>query len=255
MKNSSDAVESLQTDRGFLYGDGLFETVLVVDSRVRWLDHHVARLRHSGAALGFPEDIVDEAVTALVGVEDSEDGLWRVTLTRPGRGVDYGGTGTVKVQHRPWAPRDRPRLTAALGYYFPGDIVAEYKTTSRMRYVQARRRAREAGFDDALLLSLDAGRGAVIVGETTAASVFVVQDDEVVTPMASGIVRGVTRKGILEGGQWGGLPVSERWVEAGELDTAREIVLVNAGGVVAAASYGDRPLDDRWASRLASELP
>jgi branched-chain amino acid aminotransferase len=240
-------------DRGFLFGDGLFETVRVASGRVRWLERHVARLRRSGAALGFPGQMLEEAVAALEAVVDEEDGIWRVTVTRPGDGMDYGGTGMVSVRHRPVSELERPHLTTLSGYFFPEDETARHKTTSRMRYVEARRRGRLSGFDDVVLVC-PTPQG-VLVGEATASSLFVVFEDEVVTPLVEGLVAGVTRAGIVEGGQWAGLPVRERRVYADELDRCVELALVNAGGVVAAASLNGRPLGDEWTRGLDEELP
>ncbi|MFU8805398.1 MAG: aminotransferase class IV, partial [Bradymonadaceae bacterium] len=142
-----------EDDRGFLYGDGLFETVRVENGSIRWLDRHIDRLRSSGKALGFPEEIIDDGCACLESLVDEDPGIWRVTVTRPGQGVAFGGSGHVSIRHRPLQPIHRPTLTLAHGFFHPGDVLARHKTTSFIRYVEARRRANEAGFDNAVLTS------------------------------------------------------------------------------------------------------
>ncbi len=241
-----------EEDRSFLYGDGLFETVRVRDDgSVRWLDKHVARLRGSGKALGYPDEQLEHGVEALRSLSHREAGVWRVTVSRPGHGVAFGGEGSVLLRHRPWAPPARPRLTIARGFYLPGDFLAEHKTTSFMRYVEARRRAQQQGFDDAVLAS-----GTGLVGEASAANIVAIVEGRAVTPAARGILPGVTREGLLELAAERGQPIEERELTLDELERADEVILLSAGlGALAAASLDERELGDAWAARFREWLP
>ena len=105
-------------------------------------------------------------------------------------------------------------------------------------YVEAKRRARMDGFDDAILIS-----SCGLVGESSAANIFVVIDGEVVTPTLQGIVSGVTRAGLLAIATQHQVSIREREVCVDELKRANEIVLVSAGvGAIAAASLLGRLL-------------
>src|SRR5690554_2665055 len=133
----------MDDDRSFLYGDGLFETVRVEKGQVRFLDHHRARLRRSASVLGFAEGRVEEACR-LLGAPAGLDGLWRVTISRDGEGVAFGGSGRVSARWRGGLPElSAPRLVTMQGFYFPGDALAEHKTTSWLRSVELRRRAQD----------------------------------------------------------------------------------------------------------------
>lgn len=240
-------MNDLFDDRGFLFGDGLFETIRVDRGQVRWLDLHLARLRQSGKELAFPEELIEEAVLALESTLDQKEGIWRVTVTRDGQDMAFGGSGHVHLRHRPFPELIRPRLNVMEGFFHPADLMARYKTTSYIRYVEARRRARVEGFDDALLTSPQG-----LIGETSAANVFIVFDGEVATPPLEGILDGVTRRGLLD--EYPEIVVREIGIE--ELDRAREIALVSAGiGVLAARSLLGRPLDEAWSRSAQERLP
>lgn len=222
---------------------------------VRWLERHLARLRASGQALGFPQFVIEEGCAALEACAAGDvPGIWRVTVSRPGISeegkVDWGGTGGVGVRHRAFHEPERPRLGLAAGYYLPDDVLRVHKSTSFLRYVEARRQARLQGFDDAILVS-----GSGLVGEASAANIVVVLDGKAVTPPLCGIVAGVTRAGLLEIGAQRGWPIEERAIRVEELAAAQEIVLVSAGvGAVSAASLLGRPLGTMWGERMRGWL-
>lgn len=238
-------------DRSFLYGDGLFETVRVMaPGTVRWLDRHCERLRRSGAALGFPESHIERGVDALRAVVEREPGLWRVTVSRPGEGAPFGGSGRIDTRFRPFSQPARPNLGLAEDFYLPDDFLAEHKTTSYQRYIEARRLALANGFEDALLTSRDG-----LVGEATTANIVAVVDGSPVTPPVRGILDGVTRRGVLELAEARDEPVEVREMSVEELRRADEIALLSAGvGVLAAASLEGRALDDAWSRRAGRWL-
>ncbi|MBA2665292.1 MAG: aminotransferase class IV [Bradymonadaceae bacterium] len=239
----------MSEDRSYLYGDGLFETVRV-DAGVRWLSRHVGRLTASGQALGFPTSVIDQACAALEALESATPGIWRVTMSRPGEGMDWGGQGGVSVRCRLFSPALPPKLGLMAGFYLPDDMLRHHKSTSYLGYVEARRRARLEGFDDALLLSAGG-----LVGEATAANVIVVLSGRAVTPPVRGIVAGVTRAGLIELAATHGEAIEERAILRAELEHADEIVLVSAGvGAMSAASLCGRALGSVWGERAANWL-
>ena len=77
------------SDRGFLLGDGVFETIRATAGRPRHLGHHLARLRHGAAVLAIPVPWPDEQLAEAIGqVAGAADQAVRVTLSRgPGGGA------------------------------------------------------------------------------------------------------------------------------------------------------------------------
>ncbi|MFP4598169.1 MAG: aminotransferase class IV [Persicimonas sp.] len=239
-------------DRSYLYGDALFETVRVMEGgAVRWLDRHITRLRRSGETLGYPSEPIEDAVRRLETLPDKKPGIWRVTVPRSPEGAPFGGSSTITCRQRPYSEPKRPALGLAEGLYLPDDTLAAHKTTSFVRYIEARRRGERAGFDDALLVSADG-----LVGEASCANIVAVIDGRAVTPAARGILPGVTRAGILELADAHREPIEVRELSLDELRQASEIALLSAGvGVLAAASLEGRPLAQDWTMIAQEWLP
>jgi len=244
-------------DRGYLYGDALFETVRVrPDGSIRWLDAHLQRLRKSGEALGFGVEAIEAGVEKLGALGEQKPGIWRVTVSRPGvdaqgQSLPFGGSGALRLRFREYHAPGRPNLGLAPGFYLPEDRLAEHKTTSFLRAIEVRRRAQLRGFDDAIMTS-----AAGLIGEASCANVIVVGAGGAATPPVRGILPGVTRAGVLRRAREVDQPIEVREIGVAELQGAREIILLSAGvGVLAAASFEGRALDDSWATNARTWLP
>ena len=203
-------------DRGFLYGDSLFETVRLKGGELLWEERHYARMLNSARELGFKVERVDEAFEALhEASHQCADGLLRVTLSREGEGVAFGGEGSCHVRWRPCVMPDADafRLCIVEGAYFPQDRLAEHKTGSYLRAVMVRREAVQRGFHDGVRVSLS-GR----VGETSTGNIFIVRRGGVVwTPCIEGILPGVMRSVVIERLRAQSVEVEEREVYVDDL--------------------------------------
>jgi branched-subunit amino acid aminotransferase/4-amino-4-deoxychorismate lyase len=237
---------SLAVDRGLLLGDGLFETVLVVDGRAMFLDRHLARLTASAAALRFPlppslAETVDVALADLH-VADGRPlrGALRVNATRGvGRGLTAraGAPGlVVTFEALPDEAATTPlkaRVVAA-PRIDPRDPLSGRKTLSRMPFVHARRVATDRGADVALLTTIDGD-----VAEADAANLFVVVDGSLVTPpLDRGVLPGITRARCLQLEK-----TVERTISVADLARAEEAFLTSSlDGVRPLAEIDERAL-------------
>lgn len=182
------------TDRGLLYGDGVFETVRAYDGHVFRLADHLQRLRRSAGAIAlaipFSDEELADAIDATFDANDRADGLARLTVTRgDGWGVDVPEDARLVVMTKPAPVREDPiELAFETGLPpFPGA-----KTCNRLKHIAARMKARARGLDDAVFLDDD---GHVV--EATAANLFLVEDDALATPPAPPALDGVTRRTVL----------------------------------------------------------
>ena len=179
------------TERGFTYGDGLFETIPVRNGSAVEPARHLARLIASARALGLPvpdATMLERALEATLHDAGPDAGVVRVTWSRGGGGRGYApplpGEGgaprlVVAAYPAPVAPAGEGLRLSSVRGVTPGELVA-HKTLSAIHYVVAADRARAAGADDALLVD---ARGRVL--ETTVANVFAVMAGRVVTPPAT----------------------------------------------------------------------
>lgn len=218
----------MSDDRSYLYGDALFETVRVDDKGgAVALAHHVARFVRSANALAYPDHCMHAGVAALGALQHAEPGIYRVTVSRDDPRAPFEGAGSVttRVRALPDEPPPRPRLIRLRGWYFPDDELAEHKTTSYVRSVEARRRALAFGADDALLVSSEG-----LIGEASTSNVFVEFRSGLATPPVRGILPGVTRGRILKT-----IGATVRPIHVDELENAIEIILTNAANIAVAA--------------------
>ena len=187
-------------DHAVVVGDGVFETMKVVDGAAFALCRHLQRLDRSAAGLGLDEPDEDR-IRAAVGevlAADPSAGLLRITWSSgagpwgSGRG---DGPGTLVVASGPgnvWPPAERVHL-APWRRNEHGPLVG-LKTTSYAENVLALATARRVGCSEALFANT-AGH----LCEGTGTNVFLVVDGAVVTPpLSSGCLAGVTRELVME---------------------------------------------------------
>jgi aminodeoxychorismate lyase len=226
-------------DRGFLYGDGLFETIRVSHGQpFRWADH-LARLRRGAdflkLKLPFDDRALRDQARRLIEKNQMPESLLRLTLSR-GVGVrGYSPHGAdqpllVMTLHSTPDHEGQPPLWRAVTSSFrlpAGEPLAEFKTCNKLPQILARAEAESRGADEALLLNT---RGELV--EAAAANLFWVRDDAVCSPpLTAGILGGVTRLVVLEICRELNIVARETTVTPAELRQA-------AGAFVSLSSWG-----------------
>jgi branched-subunit amino acid aminotransferase/4-amino-4-deoxychorismate lyase len=205
------------TDRGFLHGRGLFETLRTYEGVPFRLQDHVARMKASAARFKVPfrEDDFEAVVRELCRRNRLRDAAVRLTLSAEGR---------LLITTRPRRPlpaawyEKGAEVMVAPWRRDPRALLAGHKVTSYLENVLLHDEARERGCADALFVGL---RGELLEGAVT--NVFLVVKGRLVTPRLPGILPGVTRKVVLELAS-----VTERSVRLKELWKADEAFLTNA---------------------------
>jgi branched-chain amino acid aminotransferase len=240
-------------DRGFLLGDGVFETLRTSNGRVFRLEDHCRRMEAGLRAVNLDGDLVEEfrqAVDALVqgGAKAFGGELYVRVMVSTGPMEDFLETGRG-VSVTGLCKKFKPY---PLQYYSQGvDLVtsrerkdsrsalAAVKTLSFLPYVTARREAHNATAHDALLLN-EHGR----VAEATTSNVFALHDGTVYAPGESeGAIPGVTRSAVLELVAEAGLPVVD-CLETATLRKADEVWLTNTtGGIVPVRQVDERRIN------------
>ncbi|MBM4335569.1 MAG: branched-chain-amino-acid transaminase [Deltaproteobacteria bacterium] len=233
------------TDHGLLYGDGIFEGIRLAGGRVFRLDSHLARLRHSGRAIGLelPGGIagVREIVLATARAWGRPDGYVRLLVTR--------GDGAMGVDPTR-CPSPRVICIACEIELFPAQLLAtgvsmvtvsvrrpgpdvldpRVKSLNYLNSVLAKREARLRGADEALILN-SVGN----VAEAAVANVFAFRRGKLLTPPATdGALEGVTRGCVMELAAGLGIPAEERSLTRMDLLSADEVFLSGTGARIVA---------------------
>lgn len=227
-------------DWGLQRGDGLFEVVRSYDGTIFALDAHLDRLEAGAEKLQLPLPSRDDMAAWLQAVAaDGGDCRVRLIMTRGGDLPDIEAPGRCIVAWEHMAePTTGLRIAPVPAPWHSGGVdwdLTGAKVISYAPNMSATRRAKNAGFDDALLISRD---GWVLEGPTWTIAWFI--DGTLETPeMALGILASVTRAEVLETASDIGLKVVEgRWsldrfdgaVEVVALSTLKEVAPVVAVG-------------------------
>jgi branched-chain amino acid aminotransferase len=242
-------------DRGFLYGDSVYEVIRTYGGRPFEEEAHLARLRHSADRIGLvpkwdaarTSREIARALEASRGPgsppdpDDPSAAPWnvgeryaRVVMTRGAGeiGLDpalaRGPVALVVVQplSGPPASAYREGVTAAIVGVRRASAQAidpSAKTGAHLPNVLAVREARAAGAHEALLLD-----GGGFVTEGSSSNVFAVRGGVLRTPsLAAGILEGVTRGVVLRLAQELGLHAEEVSLRPEELEAADEVFITS----------------------------
>ena len=239
-------------DRSFLYGDGLFETILIANGfPFRWTQH-LERLERGAAFLGIsvplaPDDLL-KAARELIRHNGVSDALLRLTLSR-GVGLrGYSPRGadspTLSMTLHPTAKPD-PAVSPqwhlrTASFRLPAhEPLAQFKTCNKLPQILARGYAEQTGADEALLLNTE---GYAVEGASS--NLFWVQREVLCTaPLSSGILAGVTRAMVMELAHGLKMPIQEREITPGNLARTDGVFLsLTSMGIVEAVSLDGQPL-------------
>jgi len=221
-------------DRGFIFGDGVYEVIPVYDRRPFRLAEHLARLRHSLTGIRLDDPLGEAA--------------WREVIARIASTAPWPDQGLYLQVTRGVAPRDHvfPRATPATVFVMPTHLTpppaqhlqegvavisaednrwgrCDFKTTSLLANVLLRQLSADAGCAETLLIRA----GELIEG--SASSVFVVLEDTLLAPPKSNwMLPGVTYDMVLELAARHGFPHAVRPILEAEMRAASEIWLTSS---------------------------
>jgi 4-amino-4-deoxychorismate lyase len=223
-------------DRGLHYGDGLFETIVCVKGRARFLSLHLERLALGCERLRIPlGDVQPLRAEIQAAAAAAGDALIKVIVTR-GEAVarGYGWAGTEEpsriVFRYPLPPenavarRDGIRAVTAKLRYGENPQLAGLKHLNRLEQVLARS---EVPVEDAAELLVFSSTGNLVSG--TMSNVFLVMKGRVLTPKLDRCgVAGVMRRVILREAAASGLRTEEQILDEADLAEADELFVSNA---------------------------
>lgn len=222
-------------DRGFLLGDGLFETLPAVAGRLFHLADHRDRMARGADLLGLPappdqSELEDAALTVLAANGLAHDhAALRITYTRgPGpRGLllPEEPATTLLISAASARPTTAP-ATAIVSAQRRNHLspTTRVKCLGYLDNILARREAERAGADDGLMTNGDGNLACA-----SAANLFAVEDGVLLTPAVDhGALPGVTRNVILALAAANGIEALETAVTPERLGAAAEAFLTNS---------------------------
>lgn len=248
-------------NRAFHFGDGLFESIRVVNGKPCFIDAHWARLTTGASVLrielpaGFDRAGFERAILDLITATGISSGRCRFTLYRSGGGYyrpqQDAGHFTIELQpmedaHHTLNPNGLmvdiwPEMRK------PINELSRHKTLNCQYYIMAALWSRQRGLDDCLLQN---ERGNII--ESSAGNLFIVSNGVLYTPsLADGCLGGVMRAQIINLALANGIKVYECSLNPQNLLAADEVFFTNAIlGVRWVGAYRTK----RYAHKLSGSL-
>ncbi|MBI5491631.1 MAG: aminotransferase class IV [Deltaproteobacteria bacterium] len=249
-------------DRGFNYGDGVFETLLVKGGRPVYLKEHLKRLKEGIKILGIPaagvkglmRDIKDGAIAALAGKNGLKgDANVKIIVTR---GVGPGGHApkkdavpTIVMIARPIdenalsISREKGIRAVTVNGLMPS--LPGIKSLNYLPNIIGKDIALRSGADEAIFMDKDG-----IISEGTSSNIFIVKNSVILTPAlgkgpSEGPLPGVVREAVIRLAKKRGLKVKETTVHKKDLYGCDEAFLTNSIiGAVPLIEIDKRPVKD-----------
>ena len=233
-----DAVVSV-FDHGFIYGEGVYETLRTYNRRIFLFDRHVRRLRQSARMIALEIPFTDEALathiadTMAAAALDGEAYI-RVLVTRGVGELTYDPAATprptlviiVKPQVDPPPGAYADGVSVAIVDVVrnhPGSVNPMIKSNNLMNSALAMQEALRRGAFEGVMRNY---RGELT--ECTTANLFVVTGGVVLTPpLAAGLLPGITREWMFEIGAATGVEVREAVLRDDDLYGADEAFLTS----------------------------
>ena len=225
-------------DRGFLFGDGVYEVIPVYGGQAFRLTAHLARLQHSLDHIKLHNPLAPEAwaqmVDELVRRNQEQLGLDQQIYLQVTRGQDRGRQHNFPLRPKPTVfamaealqlppASQRAQGIAAITASDNRWLRCDIKTTSLMANSLLRQQAIDAGCAEAVLL-----RDGLLT-EGAASSIFVVRRGELLAPAPGHqLLPGITYEVILELARQHGLPFQQRDISEAEVRSADELWLASS---------------------------
>ena len=263
----SNDTNILTRNRAFLYGDAVFETVKIMDSKVLFLEDHYFRLMSSMRVIrmeipmNFTMEYLEEQILTLAKSKNMAiSSRARITVYRNDGGYYLPQDNTVSflisVESLDTAfySIDKKDYVVDLytDFYVSRQLLSSIKTTNKIINITASIFANENGLDNCLLLNDSKN-----VIEALQGNLFMLKGNVLTTPPVSeGCLNGVMRKQILAlARKIENLEVVEEVISPFDLQKADELFITNViKGIQPITKYRKKEFTTDLASKLVRNL-
>ncbi|AQS93551.1 aminotransferase class IV [Polaribacter sp. BM10] len=255
---------SLSKDnRGFKYGDAIFETIKVVNKKVVFWEDHYFRLMASMRMLRMKipmeftlEFLEKEILKTIAVIDDAPSYRVRLNVYRKDGGlytpktnkVDY----SIEASENTYVSKNEYKVDVFKDFYNYSGLLSTVKTNNRMLNTLASIYANENDLDSCVLLNERKG-----VVEVTNGNIFVVKGNVVKTPaLSEGCIKGIVRGKIIEIlTKNKDFTIEETTISPFEIQKADEVFITNAiVGVQAITKYKKKIFTSSLATKLQANL-
>ena len=253
-------------DRGFTYGDGLFETMRSYSGKIFRLEGHLDRLFRSARSifidLPMTKNEIRSAINASIEINKLSNSIVRLTITRgeqdPGLNIDYSALPTVVILVRPTKVISKNVYKKGIGIKLYKNsairiqgISKQIKSCNYLSNILLREKAMKEGFFEAILLDNDNN-----ATEGTISNIFIIKNNQLKTPSLNEFVlSGIVREAILDICRTNNISFKETAITEKDLYEADEIFLTNSGiEVLPVSNINHRYLKDINSNSMTSRI-
>lgn len=187
-------------DHGFLYGDGIFETLRAYKGKVFKIDEHLDRLSHSARLIKLEIPLTKErlksAMISTIKKNKLKEAYIRLAISRGKGELRYSidSNPNVVIIAKPFIKyhKNIHEKGVSVITYKGERVLPEVKSTSCMPLVLAKSEAAKKGCFDAILTDRDG-----FITEGTVSNVFFIKENTVCTPKDN-ILKGITRGIVIK---------------------------------------------------------
>jgi branched-chain amino acid aminotransferase len=223
-------------ERGFLFGDGIFETCKIYFGKIYNFKAHEQRIKNGLGALKIKAEInnIEKLSLKLVKKNKINHGILRISISRGigslGYLPTYKSKSLIVISTSKLPKRKKEKIIIGIGSLIKPSNKSSSdncKTKQSLTYVLNKIEAQEKGFFDNVILS-----DHKVICETSAANIFWIKDKKIYTPSAEcSCVLGTMRKKLLEISP---IKIIETKKKIEALQNADEIFLTNATSLITA---------------------
>ncbi|MDG1147750.1 MAG: aminotransferase class IV [Crocinitomicaceae bacterium] len=253
-------------NRGYLYGDGVFESIRIIDGRLINLKNHIDRMLEGAKKImmrlpGFYNvSFFEERIKVLIEKSEIyEGGRCRVSLDRATGGTYSPESNEVEFLIEVYPVNENKFVLNQKGievdlfmeHKKPKTKLSNFKTKNGLIYILAAIEAEKKGLDDLLLVN---EKGEVL--ESTSANLFIVSNGVLYTPkLEDGCLAGTMRMQVINLAIANGIKVYECSIMPQNLLVADEIFLTNAiKGIVWISGYRTKRYFNNTSKKIIDAL-
>lgn len=255
------------SNRSFLYGDGIFETLKVVNRKILFWEDHYFRLMASMRIVrmkipkNFTLEFLENEILNLVESKNCSDlSRVRITVFRNDGGLylpkDLNVSYLIQASELKNANYQNEvkeyEVDLYKDFFVAKNLLSTLKTTSKMIHITGSIFAKENDFDNCILLNSDKN-----VIEFLNGNLFLVKDQKLITPpISEGCLNGIIRKKILEiKSSELDIEIKEEIISPFDLQKADELFVTNIiTGVQSVSLYRKKSFENTVANKIVAIL-
>jgi branched-chain amino acid aminotransferase len=254
-------------NRSFLYGDGIFETLKVIDGKILFLEDHYFRLMASmrivrmKIPMEFTLEFFEKQVLLLTdSTNKSDSARVRITVYRNDGGLYLPNQNTISYIIEAVSLTSKKYEIVNTNYevdlfkdsFVSAQLLSTLKTTSKILNVTASIFAKENDFDSCLLLNDKKN-----VVEAITGNLFMLSENKLITPpISEGCLNGIMRKQVINlMKEFQEIELVEREISPFELQKAEELFITNViQGIQPITKYRKKEYKTEFSAQLLAKL-